>query len=337
MTALKKYQRIESVGLWRASPDAQRREVVVSIGDATLILSDMNDTPLAHWSLAAVDRANPGQRPAVFHPDGDPGETLELAASETVMIDAIEQLRRAINRSRPKPGRLRWLSISLSAASVLALIVFWLPGAMATHTLSILPQVKRVEIGNELLSQIERLSGPACADQAGRRSLSALRARLGLGPLSILPSGFETSLHLPGGRILLNRALVEDFEEPDVAAGFALAERVRAQSDDPLRALLAYAGIRANFRLLTTGDMDLTTLQKYAEFLLIAPRVEPDNEAILTAFAKANLRSSPYAYARDVTGESVLMLIEADPMASKPAQPLLSDSDWLRLQGICGP
>ncbi|MEM1073925.1 MAG: hypothetical protein AAGI36_05695, partial [Pseudomonadota bacterium] len=76
MTALKKYARLEASGLWRAAPDEQRREVVVSIGEATLVISDMRDSAITHWSLAAVERSNPGKRPALFHPDGDPGETL---------------------------------------------------------------------------------------------------------------------------------------------------------------------------------------------------------------------------------------------------------------------
>ena len=41
-------------------------------------------------------------------------------------------------------------------------------------------------------------------------------------------------------------------------------------------------------------------------------------------------------YALDTTGERTLALIEADPFASTPPQPLMSDGDWLRLQAICG-
>ena len=33
--------------------------------------------------------------------------------------------------------------------------------------------------------------------------------------------------------------------------------------------------------------------------------------------------------------ETVLDLIEADPMSGKTTAPLLTDADWLRLQAIC--
>ncbi|MCV3270543.1 hypothetical protein [Roseobacter sinensis] len=336
MTALKKYARLEASGLWRATPEDQRREVIVSIGDATLMISDTRDRALTHWSLAAVQRANPGKRPALYYPDGDPGETLELGNGEAQMIDAIEKLRRAVERSRPHPGRLRWLGMALSVGAVVAAGVFWVPQALTDHTVAVVPQVKRAEIGDALLRRIERMTGPACRDTAGQRALSTLRARLGADRIVILPGMRQTSLHLPGGQILLNRALVEDFEEPDVAAGFAMVEQSLARAQDPLRDLLAVNGTWASFQLLTTGELDSEMLDSYAEHLLTRDSTLPDPESLLPVFTAAQLRSTPYAYARDITGEAVLPLIEADPMRGKAPKALLSDADWLRLQSICG-
>ena len=336
MVALKKYARLEGSALWRASPDDQRREVIVSIGDATLVITDMRDRAITHWSLAAVRRANPGKRPAGFYPDGDPGETLELPESEAQMIDAIEKLRRAVERRRPRPGRLRGMGLVLSLVLVAALAVLWLPGALLNHTVSVVPEVKRVEIGAALMSRIERMTGPACTDAAGTDALRKLRARLGTGALSIMPGTISTSLHLPGGYILLDRALVEDYEEPDVAAGYALAEATLARGTDPLRQMLETLGPMASFQLVTTGSLKGETLDTYAESLLTGVRDVPDDAALLAAFEERSLRSTAYAYARDVTGETVLALIEGDPMAGKEPVPLLSDADWLRLQNICG-
>lgn len=336
MTALKKYDRLEASGLWRASQDTQRREVVVSIGDATLVISDMRDQAMAHWSLAAVHRANPGKRPAIYHPDGDPGETLELGTDEKQMIDAIEKLRRAVERTRPRPGRLRWLGMTISIATVIALGIFWVPQALLTHTLNVVPYVKRAEIGEALLARIDRLTGTACANPAGLRALATFRARLGADKVSVMPGAVQTSLHLPGGYILLNRALVEDYEEPDVAAGYTIVEQHQSRTLDPLRALLEVSGTWASFQLLTTGALDRDALDNYAEYLLTAERDPPDPLSLLPVFKQAQLRSTPYAYARDITGETVLPLIEADPMTAKTAKTLLSDADWLRLQNICG-
>lgn len=85
MTALKQYERLESIGLWRDDPEAQRREVLVRFGEATLVLSDpRSEVALSHWSLPAVERRNPGVLPALYAPGDDALETLEI--DDTDMI-----------------------------------------------------------------------------------------------------------------------------------------------------------------------------------------------------------------------------------------------------------
>ncbi|WP_424984413.1 hypothetical protein [Microbulbifer sp. S227A] len=336
MTALKKYDRLEASGLWRASPDEQRRDAIVKIGEATLTITDMRERPLAHWSLAAVQRRNPGEFPAIFSPDGDPGETLEIAEDETAMLDAIAKLRRAIDRSRSHPGRLRFAGSMTFAVIVLAVLLMWLPGVLRTHALNVVPKIQREAIGKALLGRIERVAGVACGSAETTPVLARLARRTGARRLVILPAGVIDSRNLPGGVILLNKSLIEDYEDPAVAAGYILSETVQASENDPLEQLLSYAGPVASFRLLTTGKVTQATLDSYAEWVLISPRPPLAPDALLAAFAAAQLPSSPYAYARDVTGESVLDLIEADPMAGRDADPILPDREWVQLQNICG-
>ena len=340
MTALKEFQRLEAEGVWRATPGDQRKDVIVSLGDASLTILDLRENVLAHWSIAAVARANKSQRPAIYHPDGDPGETLEFDENSAQMIDAIERLRAAIDRTRPKPGKLRIWITGLIAATVVAGILFWLPDALLRHTVQVVPRVQRVEIGEALLSRITRISGQACMTRDAREPLRRLASRV-LGPaqrgaLVVLPGGVAETAHLPGGRILLNRALIEDPEDPDVTAGYILAERLRALTQDPLEEMLIQTGLWSSLRLLTTGEFAEEDLQRYSEYLLAKEPVGLSTDVILAAFETAELRTTPYAYSVDITGETTLPLIEADPMAGQPPRPVLSDADWLRLQGICG-
>lgn len=336
MTALTRYQRLEATGLWRATPEHQRREVVVSVGDATLTISDINDKALAHWSLAAIERQNPGDFPAVFSPDGDPGETLELEETEAMMIDAIERLRKAIERARPHPGRLRHVGVLSVLGLFLAVLVFWLPGTLQRHTVKVVPAIKRQEIGEAVLGRIERVAGRACTTPEAAPVLARLAARTGARRLVVLRSGVANSLLLPGGIILLNRTLIEDHEDPAVVAGYILAERARAATRDPLAELLAQSGTMAAFRLLTTGELTPEQLDRYTESMLANARAAPPDDALLAVFAQQAVPSTPYAYARDITGESVLGLIEADPMAGRKLEPALPDRDWVLLQTICG-
>jgi len=337
MTALSQYQRLECSGLWRSAQDAQRRNVIVSVGDATLTISDLQEKALSHWSLPAVERRNPGERPAVFAPSPDAQEELEL--DDEPMIRAIEKVHRTIAKRRPQPGRLRHLIVAGSLSVAAALGIFWLPGALVTHTVGVVPAPVRAAVGQRLLDRIQRVAGQQCDDAIGRTALGRLGVRV-LGPgatqLVVLSGGVATAAHLPGGIILLNRALVEDYEGADVASGFVLAEDERARQSDPLGQLLHQAGFIATFRLLTSGHVPDKALDEYAESVLTAAPTPISDADLLARFKDANLRASPYAYALDLTGETTIGLIEADPFSNQDPGPVLSDGDWVSLQGICG-
>lgn len=340
-TALRKYQRLEAAGLWRPEPGAQRLDVIVSLGEATLTITDMRERVLAHWSLAAIARANPGASPALYHPDADPGETLEIAEGEDQMLTAIETLRTAIARQRPRPGRLRFAGMAASLLAVVLVVTLWLPGAAREHALRVVPEAKRAEIGQALLGHIYRVTGPPCRAPGGAGALAALERRLppasGRTRLIVVRSGVGDALHVTGGTTLVNADLVEDHDTPDAVAGHIIAAHLRAEARDPLDRLLADAGLWEVLRLLATGSLGDETLSAHAETLLRDPPAPPPDGALIEGFTHWQVRATPYAYARDITGETVLGLIEADPFArDADLPPILSDGDWLRLQGICG-
>ncbi|SES24231.1 hypothetical protein SAMN04490244_10836 [Tranquillimonas rosea] len=336
MTALKEYQRLEASGLWRSDPDAQRRDVVISVGHATLTIFDLRERALSHWSLAAIERLNPGKTPALFAPGSAADETLEI--DDDTMIEAIERVRTAVSRRRPRQGRLRLGLVLATLAAVVALGVFWLPGALIGHAARVAPPAMRTEIGTDMLRAMRRVSGAPCESRAGRRALSQLSQRLmdGTGRIVVLRDGVQTTEHLPGDIYLVNRALVEDFDSPDPLAGYLLAEMERADRRDPLLRLLKWAGPFSAVRLLTTGEVKADTLNAHAEALLLRPPLQVSRKPLLDRFAEAHVPAAPYAFARDVTGETTLSLIEADPVPPEDARPVLEDRAWVALQGICG-
>jgi hypothetical protein len=336
MTALEQYSRLEAAGLWREAPDAQRRDVVVALGDATLMISTQADVALTHWSLPAVSRLNPGRRPALYAPGGDAAERLEI--DDPDMITAIETVLGAIDRKRPHPGRLRlWIGAGLAAA-LLGLGVFWLPDALTRQTVALLPEASRAEIGNRLLQEIGQLAGPICTSPRGSTALNRLARRSfgeGAPRVALLPSAIPETLALPGDILVADAGLAEDHETPEVMAGFLLAEAARSEATDPMLTLLGEAGLGVTFRLLTTGNIASEPLHAHAAGLLSRGRPPVADGPLLARFAAAEISSQPYAFARDVSGETVLGLIEADPMRGQDTPPLLSDADWVSLQDIC--
>ena len=259
MTALKEFEQIEAVGIWRADAEAQRRDVIITLGDASLTIFDMQDRVLAHWSIPAIARENPGQLPAIFHPDGDPDETLELGDESDVMIEAIEKLRKAVAKSRPHPGRLRLTSALVIVGAVAALGIFWLPSAVLNQTLSVLPGVKQREIGNAIVASARRFTGVECSTQEAEIALSKVANRIAPTSelkLHVVPDGLTDTLALPGYHFLIGRSLVEDHETPEVLIGYLLAENRRANgATGTIRNVLESASFVDNVRLLTTGAL----------------------------------------------------------------------------------
>ncbi|MFT7059175.1 MAG: hypothetical protein ACJASV_001682 [Pseudorhodobacter sp.] len=338
MTALKKYLKLECPGLWREGAQAQRREVIVNLGDTSLVLSDpKQEVAMAHWSLPAVLRLNPGELPALYSPDPDAGELLELDDAD--MINALETVHAALRAARPRPGRLRNGVLAMVALAIVAGSVLWLPEALVQHTASVLPMVTRAEIGQAVLTDLTSLTGQPCGARRGQTALTQLGVKIfGSGnglQLLVLRVGLTNSLHLPGRQILLSEALLAEQDGPDLVAGFVLAERIALEQQDPMIALLNYTGLRATFQLLTTGVLPEGVVAGYAESLLKQPHQPLSAAILLPRFEAAGVASTPYATALGSASETVSALIEADPFGTVAPPQLLSDEDWISLQDIC--
>ena len=338
MTALNQYERLEASGIWRETPEAQRRDVIVSFGDATLVLTDpRSDTPLAHWSLPAVTRLNPGQMPALYSPGGD-GADEELEVEDDLMISAIEKVHRVIEARRPHPGRLRQGITLAGALAMLAAAVLWLPPAMIRHAAKVAPPAQQSDIGARVLAQIEQTTGTACHRPSADALSGQLAERL-LGPghsLHIVPTALDRALALPGKITVVGDRLVSGQADPEVTAGHVLAAQATAQRDDPLLQALRYAGARASFYLLTTGALPEGALDGYGEVLLTQEPAPPGDEPLLALFSRAGVPSQPYARDLDPTGEATLALIEADPYrTTPPAAPVIEERYWTVLRTIC--
>lgn len=319
MTALSEYQRLECTGLWRGDPKDQRREVLVSFGDATLMIADPRSSrPLAHWSLPAVERRNPGVRPAVFSPGADAPEELEL--SDDLMIAAIGKVHRLIAARQPHPGRLRRVMLAGVLAAVLAVAVLVLPGVLVEHTASVLPMAKRAEIGQAVLADVARVAGQPCAGSEGMTALGRLANRLmgpGGGELVVVPEGLAATRHLPG-RIIVIGAPMLAADDPAALTRAVMAERIRSGRNDPLVAALRYAGLGATFQLLTTGNLPKKALSGYGTRILRAEQSPVDEATLALALREAGLAAAT---------------VGAE--APTPVAAAISDNDWVALQGIC--
>ncbi len=334
MTALKEYERLEAIGLWRESGDAQRREVVVSFGAASLVLSDKNDVPLAHWSLAAVRVLSKGDTPVIYAPDAGDDETLEI--DDPLMVEAIAKVRQSLQRNQTHHGRLRWLMAGAVGLAIAGFTIWGLPPISAQYAVQVMPLAKQQQIGEALLAKVSDLTGKPCSEELGQRALDKMRDwLLGAGyRLYVVDMGARFSTHLPGNIILLNRSLVEEYSGPEVAAGFVLMELAHSLEVPPMEQLFNSIGTQATLTFLANGRVSDAKLAEFATARLSGLPVRPEDSDLLDLFARVGLTSSPFAHALDNSLATTQGLIDADPV-KVDYQPRLKDGDWISLQGIC--
>lgn len=338
MTALTNFQRLESQGSWRAAPDAPLREVIVSVGDATLVLSDpKNDRPLSHWSLPAVVQLNPGSIPAVYAPGADGmDETVQI--DDPLMIAAISRVQGAVASHRAHTGRLRSVLVVLAILAVLGWLILWLPGALIGHAARIAPPAQARDIGMAILADLEKGSGAVCARESGQAVLDWLAPQL-VGPdaiVRVLPGPLGGARRLPGDLYVIGSDLLQTAPGPEAAAAHLIAARLGVEDAALRRAAMDHAGLLASLRLMTLGHLPRNAMAGLGGTMLQQPAPRPDDAVLLAAFADAKVAAEPYARSIDPTGQTVLPLIEGDPFRNAPpARPLLTDEQWLALQQIC--
>ncbi len=333
VTVLAKYQRLEAEGIWRRGPGEQRRDVIVSVGKTSITILTPTDTTLTHWSLPAMERKNPGQMPALYCPEGDASETLELA--EDTFVEAVERVLESVRRRQMRSGTVRRFVAVTLVIAVLGGAAFWLPGAIARHTASLLPDVARASFGMALLSEMSRMTGPPCDAPSGLRALEHLQRRLfgaDSARLVILPSASPETAHVPGGTILIAHTLLKETETPEVLAVHVLAEDIRRNDSDPVVRLLHVAGVKAMLVLLTQGTVPDDAVARMAKHVVATvPSPVPTN-VLMDRIVAAGMTIRTHTDLVDRPGQSAAA---AATEAAPAPHPVLDDGHWIALQGIC--
>ena len=334
MTALKEYDRLECTGLWRSGPAAQRREVAVSFGEATIVLTDMQNRALAHWSLAAIVLQKRSGNKTMLRPGPDSDESLEI--SDRAMLEALTKVQKAIARSHPHPGRIR-LILALATVTVVGIVAaIWGPQAVISYASTVLPEVKRVQLGDALAQRIGQLAGPYCSSPEGINTAQKLADRLNTNKtlhLLILPGQRNLPVILPGGKVILFENMVTASNDPAVTAGYILLALAAYEHKDPLQAYLEQAGPLLSLSLVASNDLSDTQINQLAKIALSQPLTPPPQAALLNLFTTSKVSSS--AFARVKSSQKAQGLITQDPFLAGSSYPVLTDGAWLGLQAIC--
>ncbi|PRY94512.1 hypothetical protein BCF33_0103 [Hasllibacter halocynthiae] len=331
-TAIAEYARLEATARWRPAVGAERREVIVSLGESSLVLKDMADRPLAHWSLPAVEAVEEAEDRVLLTPGA--GEMLEIEDRE--MVQAIARLRAALNR-RPRRLRLgRW--IALGAAVVMAaLLAAAVPERLRDDIRATAAERDGTPSFDALKGELAA-QGDLCEPPARLRSAWDLAARMGEvrggEALLVLADGTGDAVLLPDGGAMVPEALLRTMPSAEALAARIEAARVRGGNARPAE-MAERMGPGALLRYWSTSRLPEAVVEAEAARMMegvARPALAP--AALEAAFA-ARPHLAPI-YAETVPGPDGDALRAAIGTALEEPSPAdIDDQTWVALQEMC--
>ena len=327
------YVVVESRALLTIPGKHVEKPVVAKLGKTTLILLEPDGSPIAHWTLTAVRRINPGSLPAKFAPFGDGKEFVTV--DDEFMVQVLDDVQTALRSVPVNPKRSRRWKTLLAAAAALAVVVS-APEILIRQATALAQKSHRAEIGEMLLAEHVKNSGPPCRSRYGASALERLEKRLfgkNENRLRIVPGGSVEIAALPGDIVVARISLLQDRLGPEVFGGYILREQSRAQATDPLYEYFSIAGVIEAFKFLVFREIDADLVRSSTSDYMERTPDPVDIEDLVSSFERAGISVRSFVQAATESGEEAVDLSRIGP--APPARAVLDDAAWLHLQNIC--
>ncbi|MEL6453002.1 MAG: M48 family metallopeptidase [Pseudomonadota bacterium] len=305
--------------------------------------------------------------------DGTLIKTARLTVDDTALITALQRLCPDLSRRDVPAGTGRRVATRLGlAAGALALMILVILPALANSLATLIPIEREVAWGKTVVQQMERVlgrnrvGGLACTDADGRAALDAMTARLTAASdlaydlnVGVFDHQMVNAFAAPGGQIVLLRGLIDQADSPDQVAAVLAHEIGHVEARDTTRNALRAAG-SAGLLALVLGDFaGGSAVVVVAEYTLNASYTR-EAEAAADQFALQMMDAAGAdAAALGTFFDSLEGLERRMPdlpeyLSSHPetteradaarrfaqgqgrTSPILSDSEWAALKGICG-
>jgi len=345
---------------------ARRRTVSITITPSSI---DLHEGPewIAAWPVGEVRRRDAPDGILRLTREGAPSLVrLDIADAETQA--AIRQHCRHLDDTahRERPGRI--LFWSAAAAVSILLCVFVLLPILAERLTPLIPASYERRLGTAVDNQIRTIfSGKICKEPLGLAALERLVAQLRGAQGSqvdvdvlVLESTLPNAVALPGGRIYLFKALLDEAESVDEIAGVLAHEIGHVAHRDGLRKLIQAGGTSYLLGLLlgdVTGGGAIVVVSRYLVDSAYSREAEvaADNFAGRTMTALGRPAHPMALLLKRIEGEDegegndsgIPAFLSTHPVTDQrlkalekqvpPRQgaPLLSDEQWRALKEIC--
>ena len=213
MTAIEKYIRLESLAGWKECITKSEREVIVSFGKESLIISDLQDVPITHWSLDSTRIISSNPKQSIFSPDPDGMERLYV--SDKGMIDAIMMFTKELETPTAKKNHL-----------ILFFILFWIltsvvvGGSINRDNIAskVISKTREAQIISPMSDEFMLKYGPVChfpkANDAMEQFLSQLGSKFEEITVQVLSKPKVGLLHFPTNNLIISEKLLKQMPNP---------------------------------------------------------------------------------------------------------------------------
>jgi len=350
---------------------ARPRAVALEVTASSLDLHEGGEW-IASWPAGEVRRKDAPEGVLRVTREGGP-DLARLDVTDPADQAAVRQYcHRLDNREeRERTGRIVFWSAA-SAISIVLCVLFLIP-LLAEKLTPLIPVAYEQRIGRAVDNQLRALlRDKVCEAPEGSAALRKLTERLrGAKRLEasldvvVLDSKIPNAIALPGGRIYIFRALLDQAESTDEVAGVLAHEIGHVVGRDGLRKMIQSGGTSYLFGLLF-GDVTGGGAIVFASRYLIDTAYSRDAEAAADDFAgrtmvalgrpahpmalllkrieghadeggeagDGNERGIPaFLLTHPVTDQRLKALEKQVP--SQPGEPLLTPEEWRALKEIC--
>ncbi len=325
------FELLECLGIWHQLPNDPGMEVVIKIDASMLTLISKGNQVIVQWSCDAIRRKRQRGLPAIYSPDSEFEETLEV--SDSTAISVLDDIIASYNEQLSRSGlSLRGVALFMVILALIVVPAVAFFDRIAPHVAGLVSYRQQSEIGERVFAALADERGGECRSGKGLQSISVLERRIfpdARYRLRIVADRAVRSLMLPGSIIVVGASVLEEFDGPEVVAGYALLELAAAETSGPFDRFLSHAGIGVATYLALERGIDDRPVIEYSRSLPEENPAVVDDARLLEEFTRAGFSSTPFGRVADRAG------LVADEPGDNPYEPLMTDSQWLRLRDIC--
>ncbi|MEO1468561.1 MAG: M48 family metallopeptidase [Pseudomonadota bacterium] len=363
---------LETQGRYFDGESARAKEVIVGLGQRSIVIFGHGDVAIAHWPLGALRASRGGGiGELTLMPGFDSGEQLIIDDPEMIRIvkKVCPRLYRSPGRNKGVRRAVVWGGLAVGSV---ATIVFVIMPAMADRLAPMVPFERARALGDAsvqqqaaFLARSSRFEDGLCDGPKGRAALDKMTARLMPHAdlpyptrVDVLDSEIVNATASGGGRVLLYRGLIDKSKSPEEVAGVLAHEMGHEVHHHVMTGVLRRAGTTGVLAIVLGDFFGGGAAAGLGELMIETSYTreherEADDQAIAIMTA-AGLPTTPFAgfFARmeDEYGSTpaALELISSHPQPGDRAEkaraantvgsqydPILTDAEWVALQNIC--